>query len=649
MSALFDVSHLTIAFPENGQLNKVVDDLSFSMESGEILGVVGESGSGKSMTALTAMGLLKPDARILDGRICFDGKDILALSPDERSQLQGNDMSMIFQEPMTSLNPVMKIGRQVGESLLLHTKMDKNEIHRRVISALADVGLPDPEGLCLKYPHELSGGMRQRVMIAQAMICSPKLLIADEPTTALDVIVQEQILKLLKRLHEKKGVSILFISHDLNVIKEICQNVIVMYKGVIVERGSVSEVLKHPKHEYTKTLVASIPDAAAAPAATAPVLSMEHLNVFYQENNGGFFRKKGRRQVIRDLNLAVNDGEIMGIVGESGCGKSTLAKTIVGLNRDYTGTLAMDAGLRPQMVFQDPFGSLNPARRIGWIMSEPLRLRGIKDRGERRRRVEEMLELIGLDKSYYDRYAQELSGGQRQRISIGTALLMDSKLLVADEPVSALDVTVQSQILKLLLDIHKKRELTILLISHDLNIVRHLCHRVAVIYLGEIVEMADVREIYANPRHPYTKMLFAAALSDGNTVCGGGVALSGAGTVARASGVDGGAGVTDGGAAIAQKGSAGGADAAASEQKDGAQGSAAAAQDSAAPVLTAEVLEDTWADALDGVSSLPGCPFYPRCRFRSDRCRTENPERVNISGDGGQEHWVKCFNEIPQS
>ncbi len=270
MEALFDVSHLTIGFEENGKINKVVNDISFSIAPGEILGVVGESGSGKSMTALAAMGLLPPQAHVLNGNISFEGRDILNLDKKERSFLSGNKMSMIFQEPMTSLNPVMKIGAQVGESLKLHTKLSREEIRGRVIRALADVGLSDPESLWEKYPHELSGGMRQRVMIAQAMICSPGLLIADEPTTALDVIVQGQILKLLKKLHKDRGISILFISHDLNVIREICQNVIVMYNGVIVERGKVLDVLVHPKHEYTKTLVASIPDNTLSGGQKAP-------------------------------------------------------------------------------------------------------------------------------------------------------------------------------------------------------------------------------------------------------------------------------------------------------------------------------------------------------------------------------------------
>lgn len=587
MEALFDVSHLTIGFEENGKINKVVNDISFSIAPGEILGVVGESGSGKSMTALAAMGLLPPQAHVLNGNISFEGRDILNLDKKERSFLSGNKMSMIFQEPMTSLNPVMKIGAQVGESLKLHTKLSREEIRGRVIRALADVGLSDPESLWGKYPHELSGGMRQRVMIAQAMICSPGLLIADEPTTALDVIVQGQILKLLKKLHKDRGISILFISHDLNVIREICQNVIVMYNGMIVERGRVEDVLVHPQHEYTKTLVASIPDNTTQVEDKKPVLSMEHLDVFYQEDTGGFFKKKGRRRVVKDLSLQVYEGELMGIVGESGCGKSTLAKTIVGLNRDFTGKMVMDKDVHPQMVFQDPFGSLNPARKIGWILSEPLRVRGIKDKRKRREMAEEMLVNVGLDPSFYDRYPHELSGGQRQRISIGTALLMDSRLLVADEPVSALDVTVQSQILELLLNIHKKKHLTILFISHDLNIVRHICHRVAVIYLGRIVEMADVEEIYKNPCHPYTRMLFDAALS-GEKNPGEGIWGEGA-----------------------------------------------------KQVREPDKEEDVGQDIEDSMDTGKGCPFYPRCSCPMEQCAYKAPESVDIGTD--RPHLVRCF------
>lgn len=545
---LFEVNHLSIAFPEEVKgsraltLHTVVDDISFSLEEGEILGIVGESGSGKSMTALAAMGLLSKDAQILGGDIRFDGHEILSMTEEAQSSIRGNDISMIFQEPMTSLNPVMKIGAQIGETLKLHTTLNKEEIHLKVLDTLTDVGLPDPEALCCKYPHELSGGMRQRVMIAQAMICEPKLLIADEPTTALDVLVQQQILDLLLDLHRRKNVALLFISHDLNVIKKLCDNVLVMYEGKIVERGEVRRVLEHPEHEYTKTLVASFPENAAGQPENSPALSLRHVNVYYQENQRTLFGKKEHRRVIKDLSLTVQEGEMFGIVGESGCGKSTLAKAIVGLNPDYDGEIvfsqdgkevgtprgfnhgagsrakekAADQSLssfyRPQMVFQDPFSSLNPVHKIGWIMTESLRVLGIKDKKEQRRRVEKMLTDVGLDASYYDRYPRELSGGQRQRVSIGTALLRDPKILVADEPVSALDVTIQSQILDLLLELHQKRRLTIVFISHDLNLVRHICSRVAVLYDGELVEMGDVEEVYRHPKHEYTQKLLEAAL-----------------------------------------------------------------------------------------------------------------------------------------
>ncbi len=513
--SVFSVQNLTIAFQEENGLHEVVKNVSFDMNEGQILGVVGESGSGKSMTALAAMGLLKQDAQVLGGSIRLGEYDILSMTAKERCGLQGSEMSMIFQEPMTSLNPVMKIGKQVGESLLLHSKdgstMSKEAIKKAVLESLRDVGLADAEKIYDQYPHELSGGMRQRVMIAQAMICQPKLLIADEPTTALDVVVQAQILELLQKLHREKNVSILFISHDLNVIKELCTDVLVMYNGQIVERGPVRRVLEQPEHEYTKTLVAAIPDQNQPAQREKTMLSLQDFSVYYTDKGPGLFGKKLRRQVVKSVGFDVYEGEILGIVGESGSGKSTLAKAIVGLNQDTEGNMNLQPDSNPQMVFQDPFGSLNPSRTIGWILSEPLRVRGIRDKKERHELVCSMLQDMGLDESYYDRYPRELSGGQRQRISIAAALLMDSKLLVADEPVSALDITVQSQILKLLLEIYQKRKLTMLFISHDLNIVRHICHRVAVMYEGEIVEMGEAEAVYSNPQHPYTKQLLEAS------------------------------------------------------------------------------------------------------------------------------------------
>ena len=348
-------------------------------------------------------------------------------------------------------------------------------------------------------------------MIAQAMINSPSLLIADEPTTALDCVVQAQILELLRNIHRTKGTSILFISHDLNVVRALCSRVIVVYKGEIVEEGQTEDVLLHPKHEYTRHLVASIPEGEKGESSGGEILRLTDLNVFY-DVRGGLFRKKGKKHVIHDLNLSAREGEIVGIVGESGCGKSTLSKTILGLHDNYTGEVKVRDGVRPQMVFQDPAGSLNPARTIGWILEEPLRLRGIRDRAERRQLVKEMLENVGLDESFAARHPRELSGGQKQRISIGVALLMDPRLVIADEPVSALDVTVQSQILNLLLKLHAEKQMTILFISHDLNVVRGLCSRVMVIYKGVIVEEGLAEEIYEHPAHPYTKLLLEAAI-----------------------------------------------------------------------------------------------------------------------------------------
>ena len=511
MEPLVEIKNLSIRFPEGNSTFEAVKGISFSIGKGEIVGVVGESGSGKSMSALALMGLLPKDAEIASGSLCFQGEDLVTMKPEKRRQLCGSKMAMVFQEPMTSLNPVLKIERQVGESLRIHTKLGNAEIHERVVQALSEVGLPDPEGLCGKYPHELSGGMRQRVMIAQAMINSPSLLIADEPTTALDCVVQAQILELLRNIHRTKGTSILFISHDLNVVRALCSRVIVVYKGEIVEEGQTEDVLLHPKHEYTRHLVASIPEGEKGESSGGEILRLTDLNVFY-DVRGGLFRKKGKKHVIHDLNLSAREGEIVGIVGESGCGKSTLSKTILGLHDNYTGEVKVRDGVRPQMVFQDPAGSLNPARTIGWILEEPLRLRGIRDRAERRQLVKEMLENVGLDESFAARHPRELSGGQKQRISIGVALLMDPRLVIADEPVSALDVTVQSQILNLLLKLHAEKRLAILFISHDLNVVRGLCSRVMVIYKGVIVEEGLAEEIYEHPAHPYTKLLLEAAI-----------------------------------------------------------------------------------------------------------------------------------------
>ena len=509
---LLEVNNLTIGFPDEEGLHTVVDHVNFSIGRGEIVGIVGESGSGKTITVQTIMGLKKPDAQILSGEILFNGTDLLKVSDEELAKIQGNDMSMVFQEPMTSLNPVKKIGWQVAESLKIHTSMSDEEIHERVIEILANVGLPKPEELCQKYPHQLSGGMRQRVKIAMAMICWPKILVCDEPTTALDVTVQAQILQLLRKIHSEANTSILFISHDLNVVKEVCQRVIVMYKGKIVEEGYTEDVLYHPKHDYTKHLIAAIPTNRKDMRKEDYVVEAKNLNVYYSVKGKGMFGKKEQKHVVQNVDFHIKRGEILGLVGESGCGKSTLAKCVVGLNKNYTGTLNVKEE-HPQLVFQDPYSSLNPTKKIGWILEEPLKIHGMQDKAKRKELVDQMLTQVGLDPSYADRYPSELSGGQRQRISIGGSLILDSKFIVADEPVSALDVTVQSQVLNLLLDLHRTRELTYLFISHDLNIVRNFCNRVIVMYLGEIVEEAEVEEIYEDPKHPYTQLLFHSILT----------------------------------------------------------------------------------------------------------------------------------------
>lgn len=518
-NSLLEVRDLSVHFPERGGgKHTVVSHVSFEIPEGAVLGIVGESGSGKSMTALSVMGLLPEGAQVDGGSILFEGKDLLKLEEEELEHLRGNDLSMVFQEPMTSLDPVMKIGQQAGEVLRLHTDLSEDDIEKRVLEAMRKVNLEEPEKLIRRYPHELSGGQRQRVMIAQAMLCQPRLLIADEITTALDVVVQKQILGLLERLHQENGVTILFISHDLAVIRSICTHVLVMYKGQIVERGRTEEVLEHPQHEYTKTLVSRIPDYQSPPSSELLVRA-EHVTIRYDDRKTSASRHR-YKEVVHDLSLTMNEGRILGLVGESGSGKSTFAKVLVGLNPLYEGKVWVKPGTEPQMVFQDPYGSLNPARTVEWMMKEAVRA-GCRAKGETysrqaaKRRSVQMLHEVGLDETFLRRYPRELSGGQRQRISIALSLLRGTRLLVADEPVSALDVTVQSQILKLLIRLHEKEHISILLITHDLAIVRHMCDDVAVMYQGRIVEQGPAEDVYEHPQNPYTQRLLEASLYTG--------------------------------------------------------------------------------------------------------------------------------------
>lgn len=484
------VEDLSITFSGDmeGSVVKAVDGISFTMKEGEIVAIIGESGSGKTQTALGIMGLLS-DKAACSGRVIYKGTELLSLSLAKRRAYMGKEISMIFQEPMTSLNPVMKIGKQIEEQLILHEAMTKEERKEKVTAALEAVGLKEAQQLYEKYPHQLSGGMRQRVMIAIGMICCPGLMIADEPTTALDVQVQEQILSLLKELNQTRRMGILFISHNLNVVKDFSDRILVMHQGKILESGTTEEIFYAPKKAYTKKLLQSIPsrEGICLPGEKAgeTVLKVSHLNVFYPEGKG--FGRKKRKQVLFDINFRIHRGEVVGLVGQSGCGKSTLSKAILGLNREIEGEI-WHGTVRPQMVFQDPYGSLNPAKRIGWILEEPLRIQGKIGAAERRQAVVRILERVGLDSGYLERKPADLSGGQRQRVGIALALIQGSELIVADEPVSALDVTIQDQILRLLVELKEEFQLSYLFISHDIDVMYQVCDRILVIQGGRIVE-----------------------------------------------------------------------------------------------------------------------------------------------------------------
>lgn len=473
---MLNVKNLTVSFNDDIGNGTVVNDLSFCLNKGEILALVGESGSGKSMTALSIIGLLKKNEKV-QGKLDLDGVELTELSKKERREYMGDDIAIIFQEPMTSLNPVTRVGKQVEEMIKLHPntfdhKLNKAEMKEKVIEMFEKVDLPEPDKIYSKYPHELSGGMRQRVMIAMATICNPGILIADEPTTALDVQTQEQILSLLKRINDEKKISILMITHDLNVVENLADRIIVMHNGKMVEEGTKDEVLYSPKEEYTKTLIASVPKGIKEKEEKSEEIIVEtkDLSIYYKEGTKKHF-------VINNLSFQIHKGEILGLVGRSGLGKTTISKTLLGIHKNYRGTVINNAK-HSQMVFQDPFSSLNPSKTIGWILEEPLRIREKLSNQERREKVEEMLVKVGLTKDYAKRKPSELSGGQRQRINIALAVISGADFIIADEPVSALDVTIQSQILKLLLSLQKEYGLSMLFISHDIHVIDKMCDRI---------------------------------------------------------------------------------------------------------------------------------------------------------------------------
>ncbi len=511
---MIKIENLTVAFDGADAVKHV----SLELYDGEILGVVGESGSGKSVTALTLMGLLNEEAVVKEGRVIFDGEVIREggkpLDKKLYRKYQGEKMSMIFQEPMTSLNPTQRVGKQVEEMLKLHREMKPAERKNLVLQTFRSVGLKRPESVYDSFPHQLSGGMRQRVMIAMAVILNPRLIVADEPTTALDVSVQNQIIDLLREINKTHNNTMLFITHDLNLAKRLCHRVVVMRDGEVVESGTAEEIFEHPREDYTKRLIEAVPSRMNRKKREIirqnPVVEVRDLSVFYKEGDNSLFTAGRNHQVVYDANFAIYPGESLGLVGESGCGKSSLSKAILGINQNIEGRVEQYT-LRPQMIFQDPYGSLNPTKTVGWLLQEPLRAaaRIDKSKAMSKSQMEEMaydmLHKVGMKDKYFHRKPAQLSGGQRQRVSIAQALITHPGFIVADEPVSALDVTIQAQIMELMQKLQEEMKVAYLFISHDINVVYQMCDRIMVMKDGRIVEIGDTEEIFTNPQNPYTK------------------------------------------------------------------------------------------------------------------------------------------------
>ena len=521
---VLSITNLHIATSSGAQ---VVRDLSLTIGAGETVCLVGESGSGKSVSSLATMGLLPKGAlTVASGSITLDGEELLTLTQAQLRHRRASKMSMIFQEPMTALNPVMKVGDQITEVLEAHTKLSNAEAHARVMDILRQVDLPDIERIARSYPHQLSGGQRQRIMIAMALVLEPRLLIADEPTTALDVTTQKQILGLIKQLQQRHGTAVLFITHDMGVVTEIADRVYVMNKGDLVESGPVRDVLTAPRMEYTRKLLSSVPSLtprAARPVGTQkPSLQVNGLNKVYGAT--GFLSKAKTTHAAKDVTFELKAGRTLGIVGESGSGKSTVARCVMRMIDPSSGGIRVGgaeigglsrAGLHPyrkrlQMVFQDPYRSLNPRLTVEESIIEGPCNYGMS-RSDAKRRAAELLELVGLPAASAARYPHMFSGGQRQRIAIARALAMEPELLVADEAVSALDVSVQAQVLDLLADVQARTGIAILFITHDLRVAAQICDEVCVMQRGEVVEIGPAGDVLGNPQHPYTRALLAAA------------------------------------------------------------------------------------------------------------------------------------------
>ncbi|WP_441650086.1 ABC transporter ATP-binding protein [Cupriavidus sp. M-11] len=522
---LLSVRDLTIALPAGGDRAHAVKDVSYDLHAGEILCIVGESGSGKSMSANAIMGLLPPYLKPQGGQILFRGRDLLALDEDTLLSMRGKDMAMVFQEPLSALNPVMTVGEQIAEVMRVHGAYPGEARNRRVLELLEFVGLPDPATLTHSYPFRLSGGQRQRVVIAMALALEPALLIADEPTTALDVTTQAQILALIKRIQAEKGMGVMFVTHDFGVVAEIADRVAVMEKGVLVEMGPAQQVLNHPQHPYTRRLISAVPHGRAKERradAAETVLEVRDLRKTYV-SGGGLFSKKRVVNAVDGVSFSVRRGQTLGIVGESGSGKSTIGKCLLKLTGIDGGELLFDGQdiarlserqFRPlrsdvQMIFQDPFASLNPRHTVGRIITDGPVANGVP-LAKAQARARELLQLVGLEPSAFDRYPNQFSGGQRQRIGIARALALEPKLLVADESVSALDVSVQAQVLQLLADLQKRLNIGLIFITHDLRVAAQICHHVMVMHKGRVVESGPPDQIFDAPRHEYTQRLIAA-------------------------------------------------------------------------------------------------------------------------------------------
>ena len=531
---LLDIKNLSLTFHTEDGASKVLHDISFGVNSGETVALVGESGSGKSVTALSVLRLLERTATVSStGEINFSGQNLLELPESKMRHIRGNQIAMIFQEPMTSLNPVYSVGNQLIEPLMLHQQLTNHKAQSKAIDLLARCGIPDPEQRLASFPHQLSGGQRQRVMIAMALACKPLLLIADEPTTALDVTIQAQILELLEDIQKELDMAVLLITHDLNMVKKISDHVHIMHHGRIVENGPTESLFTNPQDPYTIHLLNSVPKGKPAPKEDRKnILTISDLQCHFPIKKGFFKRTVGKIKAVDGVSMSIREGTTFGVVGESGSGKSTLGMCILRLTDcqgeiiyqgedNYAKNLIQQSrsALRPmrkelQVVFQDPFSSLSPRLTIEQIISEGLQVHNIgKDKKDRQRMVFKTLHEVGLDEEMANRYPHEFSGGQRQRIAIARAIALQPRFLVLDEPTSALDMTIQAQIIELLKNLQERYGMTYLFVSHDLRVIRAMADEVAVMQNGKIVETGPASDLFNNPQHPYTKSLFAAAFN----------------------------------------------------------------------------------------------------------------------------------------